>query len=93
MQITKAKLQEFRADFAQAMKELEAKHEATIDLGNISFSESEFSTKLVVRDANAESKEAESFRAYEWKSRIHQRWESGAREDSPICAKRLREVV
>lgn len=49
MKITSATVKEFRLEFAEAVKELEAKHDIKIKLGNISMQPSvEFTTKLTV---------------------------------------------
>lgn len=46
--ITRVTCQSFRGDFSRAVKELEAKYGVKINLGNISFNESEIRTKMTV---------------------------------------------
>jgi hypothetical protein len=46
--ITKDELKMFRKDFEEAVKSLEKKYDAKIELHNISFSDVEFHTKLTV---------------------------------------------
>jgi hypothetical protein len=51
MKITSTNCQAFRKDFAEAVKALEAKHDITLDLGNISmYPHSRFTTKLTVKN-------------------------------------------
>lgn len=51
MKINKANLKQFRIDFNQIKKDLEQKHNCKISLGDISFSDEQFTTKMTVRDA------------------------------------------
>ncbi|MCQ2737023.1 MAG: hypothetical protein MJ224_00205 [archaeon] len=46
MTIDKQTLQAFRIDFKEAMKELETKYNITVNLGNISYTNREFSGKI-----------------------------------------------
>lgn len=49
MKITSSTMKEFRLEFAEAVKELEAKHDVKIRMGNISMQPNvEFTTKLTV---------------------------------------------
>jgi len=48
MNINKQSLQQFRADFAATVKELEAKHNVKIELGSFSFNDDLFSGKMKV---------------------------------------------
>lgn len=48
MSILNAEFSNFRSDFAIAIKHLEKKYELKMDLGNISYSESQFTVKLTV---------------------------------------------
>jgi hypothetical protein len=55
---TKSEMTAFRTDFAQAVKDLEKKYNAKIELHNISYNETEFHTKLTVTrtDENGQKK-------------------------------------
>lgn len=52
-------IDQFRVDFAQAVKELEKKHKVRIDIGNISYDSTHFTTKLTVEDSRTAGKRAE----------------------------------
>lgn len=56
--ITKTMLNNFRKDFAEAVKELESKYNVTIHMGNISYSENSFDAKVNVKE-NLDEKAAE----------------------------------
>ena len=66
MVITKQFLKEFRLELKEAVKELEAKHKCKVELGNISYTEDSFTSKMTVSDASIsasdrEKKEFEKF--------------------------------
>ena len=58
MDINKATLHEFCADFKQATKVLEEKYQVSIHLGSISYEENRFSTKLTVKNGGSEEERA-----------------------------------
>ena len=64
--ITKETCKNFRKDFELAMKELEAKYEISIKLGNISFSSTDFTAKVTanVIGEEANEKEESEFKSY-----------------------------
>lgn len=53
MNLNKTELKAFRDDFAQAVKALEAKYGVKMALGNISYTQTEFHTKLTVTNVSA----------------------------------------
>lgn len=55
MKIDKQSLSTFRKDFQNSIKELETKYGVKIGLGNISYTQSEFHTKLLVLVNNSNS--------------------------------------
>ena len=50
MDINKSTLKDFRIDFSKAIAELEKKHCVRIKLGNICFDDSEFTSKMTVKN-------------------------------------------
>lgn len=62
MEMTKAMLKKFRDDFAQSVKELEKEYDVSISLGSISYSDTEFTSKVTVKSTSdvAQNKEIEN---------------------------------
>ena len=50
MKINKETLNNFRSDFTNAVKELEKKYDVVIELGNIHYSATKFSSKIEVKN-------------------------------------------
>lgn len=61
MNINKESLKEFRKDLDEIIKPLEEKYGVTIDLGSISFSDIEFSTKINVKNNEINGKSVEQY--------------------------------
>lgn len=55
MEITKSELKNFRNDFDAAVKALEEKYGVTVQLGNITFSEMKFTSKMTVTNKETKS--------------------------------------
>jgi hypothetical protein len=60
---TKPELKEFRVDFQDAVKGLEKKYNVKIELGSISFGETEFHTKLTATKTDASGNKQEDTKA------------------------------
>lgn len=52
MNFTREGFNKFRVDFQKAVKELETKHNVIISMGNISYNDTTFNTKLTVLKKN-----------------------------------------
>lgn len=66
MEINKQTLKNFREDFKEVVKALEEKHNCKVELGNISYGEDRFTSKVTVLDASVskEDREKTEFEKY-----------------------------
>lgn len=64
--ITKELIEEFRADFKVAVEELQKKHNCTVKMGNVRYSNTSFTFKTEARFANEDGEIEDEYRE-DWK--------------------------